>query len=167
MATLLLLGVALAGGLVLIPFGLPGLWVMLGAALLHWVLVPTGGIGLWTMAGAGVLVVVAEVLEFTISARYTRKYGGSRRASWGAVVGGLVGAVVGIPVPVVGSLIGAFAGAFLGALVAELTVARGERGAPVRVATGALVGRVVAAAAKVGIGVVVAVLVMAAAVVGS
>lgn len=140
---------------------------MLGAALLHWVLVPTGGIGLWTMAGAGVLVVVAEVLEFTISARYTRKYGGSRRASWGAVIGGLVGAVVGIPVPVVGSLIGAFAGAFLGALVAELSVARGERGAPVRVATGALVGRVVAAAAKVGIGVVVAVLVMAAAVVGS
>ncbi len=167
MATLLLLGVALAGGLVLIPVGLPGLWVMLGAALLHWVLVPMGGIGLWTMAAAGALVVVAEVLEFTISARYTRKYGGSRRASWGAVVGGLVGAVVGIPVPVVGSLVGALAGAFLGALVAELTVTRGERGAPVRVATGALVGRVVAAAAKVGIGVVVAVLVMAAAAVGS
>lgn len=167
MATLLLLGVALAGGLFLIPFGLPGLWVMLGAALVHWVLVPLGGIGPWTMAGAGSLVVVAEVLEFTISARYTRQYGGSRRASWGAVIGGVVGAMVGIPVPVVGSLIGAFAGAFLGALVAELSVASGERGAPVQVATGALVGRVVAAAVKVGIGVVVAVLLMAAAVVGN
>jgi uncharacterized protein YqgC (DUF456 family) len=119
------------------------------------------------LAGAGALVVVAEVLEFTISARYTRAYGGSRRASWGAVLGGLVGALVGIPEPVVGSLVGAIAGAFLWALVAEMTVAKGARGAPVQVATGALVGRVVAAAAKVGIGVVVAVLVMASAVVGS
>ncbi len=75
--------------------------------------------------------------------------------------------MVGIPVPVVGSLIGAFAGAFLGALVAELSVARDARGAPVRAATGALLGRVVASAAKVGIGVVVAVWVMAAAVVGT
>jgi hypothetical protein len=167
MLALILLGTALVGGLVLIPFGLPGLWVMLGSALLHWALMPQGGVGLWTLAGAGALVVVAEVLEFTISARYTRAYGGSRRASWGAVLGGLVGALVGIPVPVVGSLVGAFAGAFVGALLAELTVAKGSRGAPVQVATGALVGRVVAAAAKVGIGVVVAVLVMASAVVGS
>ncbi len=167
MVTLLLLGTALAGGLVLIPLGLPGLWVMLGAALLHWALVPLGGIGVWTLAGAGALVVVAEVLEFSLSARYTRKYGGSRRASWGAVIGGLAGAVVGMPVPVVGSILAAFAGAFLGALVAEWSVARPERGAPVQVATGALVGRVVAAAVKVGIGVVVAVWVMAAAVVGN
>jgi len=167
MLALILLGTALVGGLVLIPFGLPGLWVMLGSALLHWALMPQGGVGLWTVAGAGALVVVAEVLEFTISARYTRAYGGSRRASWGSVLGGLVGALVGIPVPVVGSLVGAFAGAFVGALLAELTVAKGSRGAPVQVATGALVGRVVAAAAKVGIGVVVAVLVMASAVVGS
>ena len=40
MLSLALLGAALVGGLLLIPFGLPGLWVMLGAALLHWVLVP-------------------------------------------------------------------------------------------------------------------------------
>ena len=39
MLSLALLGAALVGGLLLIPFGLPGLWVMLGAALLHWVLV--------------------------------------------------------------------------------------------------------------------------------
>ena len=63
MLSLALLGAALVGGLLLIPFGLPGLWVMLGAALLHWVLVPLGGIGLWTAAGAGALVVAAEVLE--------------------------------------------------------------------------------------------------------
>ncbi len=167
MLGLVLLMLVMFGGLIIIPLGLPGLWVMLGAALLHWVLVPTGGIGLWTMAGAGVLVVLAEILEFTISARYTRKYGGSRRASWGAIVGGLVGAMVGIPVPVIGSVIGAFVGAFAGALVAEFTVAHSERGEPVRVATGAVVGRAIAAAAKVGIGVVVAVWVVAAAVFGS
>ncbi len=164
---LTLLALSLLGALVLVPLGLPGLWVMLGAALTYWVVLPEGGIGAWTMAGAALLVVTAEVLEYTIAGRYTRKYGGSRRASWGAITGGLVGAVVGVPLPLLGSLLGAFIGAFVGAFVGELTVHRDARANPTRVATGALVGRAVAAAAKSGLGVVVASWIMAAAVVGS
>ena len=109
---------------------------------------------------------MAEVLEYTISGRYTRKYGGSSRASWGAILGGLVGAVVGVPIPVVGSLFGAFVGAFAGAFIGELTVARGERGDPTRVATGALVGRAIAAAVKSALGLLVAVLLIGAAIAG-
>ena len=157
----LLLAAALLGGLVLVPLGFPGLWIMLGAGLLYWVLLPAGGIGLWTLVGAALIVVTAEVLEYTIAGRYTRKYGGSKRAGWGAIAGGLVGAVIGVPVPVIGSLVGAFAGAFVGAFVAEWTVHRDLRGNPTRVATGALVGRAVAAAVKSGMGVAVAAWILA------
>ncbi|MES2522761.1 MAG: DUF456 domain-containing protein [Gemmatimonadota bacterium] len=166
MLAITLLGIVLLAGLIAVPLGLPGLWVMLGGALLYWILVPLGGIGFWTIVTASVLVVIAEILEFSISGKYARRFGGSKRASWGAIIGGIVGAIIGVPLPVIGSLIGAFAGAFAGAFLAELTVAKETRGDPTRVATGALVGRAVAAATKVGIGLVVAVLVLSVAVAG-
>ncbi len=166
MLALLLLIFGLVVGLVLVPLGLPGLWIMLGSVLAYWMAVPDGSVGLITLLVASTLVVVAEVLEFTIAGRYARKYGGSQRAGWGAMLGGVVGAFVGVPVPVVGSLVGAFAGAFAGAFVAELTVARAARGEPVQVATGALIGRVVAAATKVAFGVAIVALVIFAALVG-
>ena len=61
------------------------------------------------------------------------------------------GAVMGVPIPLLGSLIGAVVGAFAGALLAELTHSRGVSAAT-RVATGALLGRIVAVAVKAGIG---------------
>lgn len=161
-----LLGMVLFGSLLLIPIGLPGLWLMLGAALLYWIALPAGGIGLWTLVGASVLVIIAELLEFTIAGSYTRKYGGSRRASWGAILGGIAGAVFGVPVPFIGSIIGAMLGAFAGAFLGELTVKREDRGDPTRVAMGAMFGRAVAAAVKCGIGIVVGVWIFSAAVVG-
>lgn len=166
MLALMLLFAALILALLLVPLGLPGLWVMLGVTFVYWLAVPAGSVGVFTLAVVGTLVVIAEVLEFVVAGRYARRYGGSKRAAWGAIVGGLVGAVVGVPLPVIGSMIGAFAGAFLGALGAELTVPRATRGEPVQVAKGALLGRVVAAALKVGVGVAILVLVGAAALVG-
>lgn len=163
---LLLLIAAAVGSLLLIPLGLPGLWLLLGSGIVYWIVVPTGGIGLVTIIGASILVVVAEVLEFTIAGSYTRKYGGSRRASWGAILGGIVGAVIGVPIPVIGSIFGAMIGAFVGAFAGELTVARATRGDPTRVAMGALFGRAVAAAVKCGIGIVVAVWIVSAAMIG-
>src|SRR5262245_5848031 len=140
----LLLAAALFAALLMIPFGLPGTWVMLAAGLIYQITVP-GTIGTLALVGSTVLAVVAEVLEFTLSARYVRQYGGSRRASWGAILGGIIGAVLGVPVPVVGSVLGAFVGSFVGALALELT--RGSSGeTATRVAWGALLGRVVSAA---------------------
>lgn len=157
---LTLLAASLLGGLMLVPLGLPGLWVMLGAALVYWLVIPSGGVGVVTLVAASIIVIVAEVLEYTIAGRYTRRYGGSPRASWGAIIGGLIGAVMGVPIPVVGSLAGAFIGAFAGAFVGELTVHRTKRSNPTKVATGALVGRAVAAAVKSALGLLVAVLVL-------
>lgn len=160
MAILLLAG-ALLLSLLLVPLGLPGAWLMLGAALAYDWLVPAAPIG-WLAIGVAVaLAVTAEILEFSLSARYTRTYGGSRRAAWGAILGGMVGAILGVPVPVIGSLIGAFAGSFVGALLFELSRRESTHGSATRVAWGAFVGRVVAAVMKTSLAVAVAVVLLA------
>lgn len=152
---LLLFAVVLLASVALIPLGLPGTWVMLAAAFGFNALSDTGTIGVATLIGTAVIATIAEVLEFTVAARYTRQYGGSRRAAWGAILGGLVGAIVGVPIPVVGSVIGAFAGSFVGAYVAERT-RRADGPTATRVATGALLGRAAAAAIKTAFGLAIA-----------
>jgi|SRR6516164_1714495 uncharacterized protein YqgC (DUF456 family) len=160
----LLLVAAIVVGLIMIPFGLPGTLVLFAAALCYHLLVPAGGIGWTTVVGIGVLTVVAEALEWVLTGRFAKRYGGSRRAAWGAILGGMIGAFVGVPVPIVGSIAGAFAGAFLGAFVAEWTGGSGH-GEAARVAWGAFLGRVTAAATKIAIGLVMAIWMIAAALV--
>lgn len=154
MGWILLAGIMLIS-LVLIPLGLPGTWVMLAAGVGYSMLVP-GSISWFTLIAVTVIAVVAEVFEFTLAGKYARKYGGSRRASWGAIIGGTVGAFIGVPVPLIGPIIGAFVGSFLGALVAEYSRGSGTQ-ASTRVATGALIGRAVASAMKVAAGIIIAV----------
>ena len=136
---------------ILIVLGLPGLWIMVATAVAYNLMVPGEPIGWITLIAVAVLAFVAELLEFTLAGKYARKYGGSRRAGWGAIIGGIVGAMVGFPVPIVGPVIGAFVGSFLGALVAELG-GGSSAGDATRVAKGALIGRAVSTALKVGIG---------------
>lgn len=150
----ILLAAVLLVSLFLIPLGLPGTWVMLAAGVGYSILVPNS-IGWFTLAGTTIIAIIAEIFEFTLAGTYARKYGGSKRASWGAIIGSIVGAIVGVPVPIIGSIIGAFVGAFLGALVFEYSRGSGA-GTSTRVATGALIGRAVATALKVGAGVAIA-----------
>jgi len=152
----LLLVAACLGGLLLIPFGLPGLWVMvLGVAGYGW-LTDFRTVTLGLMALVLVLAVVGEVVEAWLGFRFARRYGGSRRAGWGALAGGLVGAVIGVPVPLVGPVIGGFLGAFAGAALFEYTLAR-RTGAAAWAGWGAVLGRAAAAAAKMGLGIVITV----------
>ncbi len=152
---IILLAAILLLSVFIIPLGLPGTWVMLAAGVGYSILVPDS-IGWFTLVAVSVIAIIAEVLEFTMSGTYTKKYGGSRRASWGAIIGGTVGAIMGVPVPVIGSIIGAFAGAFAGALIAEYSLGSGAK-ASTRAATGALIGRAVAAAMKVAAGLMITV----------
>jgi uncharacterized protein len=146
-----LLTLVLLLSLVLIALGLPGLWVMIASAVVYNLVTGTDAISWFTLVGVGVLGLIAEYIEFTMSAKYARKYGGSRRAGWGAMIGGMIGAFMGFPVPIVGPLIGAFIGSFIGALIGEKSV--GSTGAAsARVATGALIGRAVATGMKMGVG---------------
>jgi uncharacterized protein YqgC (DUF456 family) len=150
--------------ILLIPLGLPGTWVMLGVAVAYAAMTHES-IGWVSIVVIGVLAIIGEILEFMLAGRYARKYGGSKRAGWGAMVGGVVGAFAGIPIPIVGSMIGSFLGAFAGAMLFEL--AGGVRAGPAtKVATGALLGRVTAAALKVAIGFVMAVWILGAAAIG-
>src|SRR5215212_3464710 len=97
-------------GLVLIPLGLPGLWVILLGILGYGWMTDFRTMSAGFLIFAIVLAFLGEVFESWIGFRYATKYGGSRRAGWGALVGGLIGAVVGVPVPVIGSVIGGFVG---------------------------------------------------------
>ena len=149
---LLLLLVCSVAGLALIPLGLPGLWVMLLGLIGYGALTDFQTVGLGTLGIALTLAFAGEIVESWVGFKYARKYGGSRRAGWGAVIGGLVGAFAGIPIPIIGSIIGSFLGSFAGAAIFEFT------NSPERAAGagwGALVGRVIATALKTALGFVI------------
>lgn len=150
-----LLALAQVAGLLLIPFGLPGTWLQVLGLVAFAALTDFSTVGAVPIVIVAVLTLLGEVIEFTLGGRYARKYGGSRRAAWGAILGGLVGAFVGVPIFLVGSVIGAFVGAFAGAALLELTRSPDARAA-MRVGWGAFIGRLVATAAKSAIGVAIA-----------
>ena len=147
----ILLIVAFLAGLVLIPLGLPGLWLMVLAVIGYAALVGFEQVG-WTTIGAViVLAVIAEAAEAWLGFRITRRYGRSNRAGWGALLGGLAGALAGTPIPIIGNVIGAFLGSFLGAVLLaqspdsdiRLTLGAGW---------GAVLGRAAGAAVKIAVG---------------
>lgn len=150
-----LLALSQVAGLLLVPFGLPGTWVQVLGVVGYAFATDFQTVGWATITIILVLAALGEVVEFTLGGRYARKYGGSRRAAWGAILGGIVGAVIGVPVFLIGSVIGAFVGAFAGAALMELTRSPEIRAA-LRVGWGAFVGRMVATAAKSAIGVAIA-----------
>ncbi|MGH7509709.1 MAG: DUF456 domain-containing protein [Gemmatimonadales bacterium] len=140
-------------GLVLIPFGLPGLWVILLGILGYGWLTDFQTLSMWFLGLMIGLAILGEVFEAWIGFGYAKKYGGSSRAGWGALVGGLVGAIVGVPIPIVGSVVGGFVGAFVGAALFEYTRGRRFQGSA-KAGWGAVLGRAAAAAVKTGVGVV-------------
>jgi uncharacterized protein YqgC (DUF456 family) len=151
-----LLALAIVGmivALIVIPLGLPGLWIMIGILAVATFVDEVSPIIL------GLLVVVAllaELAEWAIVARTSARWGGSRKAFWGAIAGGLVGILVGLPVPlpILGPLVAGLLGTFAGAAAVTLWETRALRSAG-RVGCGAVLGRAFAAAAKTAAGVVI------------
>jgi uncharacterized protein YqgC (DUF456 family) len=156
MLVLVLAGIV---GLALIPLGLPGLWVILLGIMGYGWLTDFSTLSAWLIGLVVALAFLGEIFESWIGFRYAQRYGGSRRAGWGALVGGLIGAVVGVPVPIIGSVIGGFLGAFLGAALFEFSHAP-KTGTAARAGWGAVLGRAAAAAGKMAIGVVMFVVVL-------
>jgi uncharacterized protein len=140
-------------GLLMIPFGLPGTWVILLGILGYGWLTNFQTLSVWFILLITVLALLGEVFETWIGFRYAKRYGGSSRAGWGALVGGLVGAIVGVPIPVIGSVIGGFVGAFVGAALFEYTRER-HSGVAAKAGWGAVLGRAAAAAVKMAVGLV-------------
>ncbi len=152
-AYILLIGAQVLG-LLMIPFGLPGTWVQIAALTAYAWMTDFRTVGWVPIVVVVALAIAAEVIEFSLGGKYARKYGGSKRAAWGAILGGIVGAVMGVPIPIVGSVIGAFVGSFVGAAAFEYTAQKNLQPS-LRAGWGALIGRLAATAVKTGIGVAV------------
>jgi uncharacterized protein len=157
---LLLLGILGLIGLVLIPLGLPGLWVILLGIIGYGWYTDFNPYGLWFLCAEIALAFLGEVLESWVGFRFARRYGGSKRAGWGALIGGIIGAIVGVPGLFIGSVVGGFLGAFLGATLFEYTN-QWRAGGSLKAGWGAVLGRAAAAALKISIGVVMVVLAIA------
>jgi hypothetical protein len=151
MSTLLSIIVILAMlvSLVLIPLGLPGLWLIV---VITMGLVLLGSLS-WTfglvVAGAAL---ASEIVEFAVLKKFGDAYGGSRKAFLGAVLGGMAGLFVGVPVPIIGPMITGFLGTFIGAgLVTFVETFSLKESA--KVGRGMLFARTAAVALKVGVSV--------------
>ena len=156
LAIALLVGFDLIG-LILIPLGLPGLWVMVGGILGYGWLTGFRTVGVATIAIALGLAFLGEIIDNWLGFYFAKRYGGSTRSGWGALIGGLTGALIGLPIAIIGSVLGAFLGSFVGAAVFEYTYSR-RAGVATRAGWGALVGRAAAGAVKIALGLAIAVL---------
>lgn len=156
MNTLLALGAVavMAISLLLIPLGIPGLWIMVGILSVG-LIADQVSLGIYALLVG--LTIAAEVAEWITVDRLGRRFGGTSRTFWGALAGGAIGAIVGAPIPIVGSVVGAFAGTLIGAVAATWLHTR-RVGTAVRAGWGALVGRAVAVAIKVFVGLVILIL---------
>lgn len=145
-------------GIVLTLITMPGIWFMIGVALMCFWWQPEM-FSWWTIGGVIVLAVMAEIAELVASAAGAGKAGGSKHGAWGSIVGSLIGLLLGtfmIPIPILGSLIGAVLGAFGGAALAERGVAKRPWGESVKSGQGAAVGRLLSSVIKTGFAIVVA-----------
>ena len=112
-------------GILVIPLGIPGTFLIAGSALVYAWFTNFSEIT-WKVLGVlFVIAVIAEALEFIIGAATASRFGASRRAMAGAIIGGIVGAIWATPLlPLVGTLLGAFGGAFVGAALFEYASSR-------------------------------------------
>ncbi len=140
-----LLIVACAAGLFINLLGLPGIWLIVLAAIGFG---SATGIGIYigwaAILGSMAIGLVAEVVEFFAAAAGTRQAGGSKRGMAGALLGGLLGAIafsVLIPIPILGTIIGAIAGCGLGAFLIEWGWVGSDSRQSAAIAAGAAKGR--------------------------
>ena len=86
----------------------------------------------WTLGALLFIVLFTAVLNYTIPARTTKRYGGSKYAIWGTNIGLLIGILTPIP-------FGFIFGPFFGALIGELIYENKKGKKALRVASGSLI----------------------------
>jgi uncharacterized protein len=153
---ILLLG--MATGLVIIPFGLPGVAVIFLSVLLYGLLTKfNGAIGMNFFLVLCVLTIIAETADNWLMLLGAKKFGASTAAVWLSLLGGFLGAVtlgpfLALALSFVGPFVGAFVGAFLIVVLYEYRKKRRWNEA-LRAGWGTLVGRLAGIALKMVIGV--------------
>jgi hypothetical protein len=157
---LVALYLALIVGLIAIPLGLGGNFILLTAALVVAIATHFQAVPWWALLTMGGLVVLGEILEAVLGSVAARRYGASRWGMLGAFVGGIVGVIPGTALlPIIGTVIGSFVGAAAGAILFEWIHRRNLReSAPA--GWGAFLGKLGASLLKLTIGLAMAVYVI-------
>ncbi|MDR2892059.1 MAG: DUF456 domain-containing protein [Deltaproteobacteria bacterium] len=137
--------------LMLLFLGLPGNWVILGLAAL-WSYFSDADFGWKFFLLLAGLAAVGEVLEFLAGSIGARRFGGTRKGSWGGIIGALVGGIACAPLFFgFGALLGALSGAFAGCFIIEKMHGMATAKAA-SAALGSALGRFGGFLAKFGIG---------------
>ncbi len=141
-------------GVVLVALQLPGTWLILFlTSIFAWWRWEDGIIGMWTLVILAALSVLAEVIEFVSGSIGSKKAGGTRRGSWGALIGSIPGAILGsflIPIPIVGTIVGACIGAATGSVLGDRSAGR-DWNQSLKAGGGAAAGTLVGTLLKVGV----------------
>lgn len=135
--------------------GIPGIWILVAAALIialasHFTIIT------WPFLILCVaLAIVSEIVESFLGVAVVAKKGGGKLGIVGTFIGALLGAILGVPVvPPLGSIFFGFVGAFAGAVAGEYISYRNIDSA-VRIGFWAFLGRGMAIAVKFGLGLIV------------
>lgn len=114
----------LLAGLLIVPLGLPGIWLIVAGALVYSFFgdFDPGRSDFWVLFFTFLLALVGEGIEFYVGVVGSKKMKVKTGAIVSSLIGGILGAIIGVPVALVGSLLGLFAGVFLGAFIYELFV---------------------------------------------
>lgn len=94
----------------------------------------------WILGITLVVTITISILDYTIPAKGTKKFGGTKYGVWGTNIGLLIGLFF----PPVGFIIGLFLGAFIGELIYNFNDKKGA----LKAATGAFLGFLVSSFMK-------------------
>jgi len=144
--------------LALVPFALPGNWlIVITTALFAWWHAEDGIFSIYTLVAITILALLGELVEFLGGLVGAKKAGARFRGSLGALIGALAGAVIGtflIPISLLGTLLGSCAGAAILACVFELSGGRRMEDS-VHLGLGAGLGHFLGTFAKIALGILI------------
>jgi uncharacterized protein YqgC (DUF456 family) len=154
----LLLFTGMVIGLIMIPFGLPGVAVIFVCILIYVLATEfNAAIGMNFFLALCVLTVVAETADNWLMLLGAKRFGASTASVWLSLLGGVLGAVLFGPFLAFGlSLLGPFVGAFLGAFLVVVLYEYWKKrqwNEALHAGWGALLGRLAGIAFKMIIGV--------------
>jgi uncharacterized protein len=157
LSQLMLFG-AMVVGLVIIPFGLPGVAVIFISVLLYALATDfSAAIGVNFFLVLCGLTVVAETADNWLMLLGARKFGASSASIWLSLLGGFLGAaLIGPPLALILSFVGPFVGAFVGAFLIVVLFEYWKKrqwNEALRAGWGTLVGRLAGIAFKMMIAV--------------
>jgi uncharacterized protein YqgC (DUF456 family) len=143
-------------GLLFIPLGLGGNFILLALALVVALVTHFQAVPWWALLVMGGLVAVGEILEAILGSVVAKRYGASRWGMLGAFVGGILGVIPGTAIaPIIGSIVGSFVGAAAGAILFE-SIHRRSMKESLPAGWGAVLGKLGATFLKVAIGLAIA-----------